>query len=56
MTQNIRKIGRPVDWCECDHPSHFDSGRDEHTYGAHVEAVARLKNGKHVCQHCAEKH
>jgi hypothetical protein len=52
----LRKARRVIDWCQCDHPDHLNSGLDEHTYGAHIEATERNKRGQLVCRHCMEKH
>lgn len=46
---------RAVDWCECQHPDHFDSGKDEHTYGEHVRATVIRRDGAR-CRHCDEVH
>lgn len=46
----------PHDWCECQHPDHFDSGKDEHTYGAHVRANVTMHTGARFCAKCAAYH
>lgn len=51
----VRALGAD-DWCECQHPDHFDSGKDEHTYGAHIKANVTMANGARFCAKCAAYH
>lgn len=52
-----REQEQDQDWCECEHESHFDTSKDVHTYGAHVEATEIVKTifgGFRVCITCRQ--